>query len=407
MSQKIKLSQLIETIAQDSNVDPELIRQLINEFSGIIEEGLMRDGKVRIHNFGTFSLHWINSRKGRSPKTGEPIEISARYRVLFRPAKSLKEAVNRKYAHLRPIILEDRAESTSMEEPSKEPESGSKKISDTTAAELETVEETLTIPKEIKLKAEKKAQSKPTTAIPTQEPEMIKQQPEHAEDFQHTPGKEQSGSNNRGLIWVSLLFILLAILVVFVYFQKHKRYIPEKYEKIVSEQKEVQSNKSAVQASQESQPTRHLAGDSLKAKISDYEIGEEYQTSRGDNLWNLASKYYHQPHWWPYIYNANMTLLDNPDSLEIGVNLNIPDLEGTANQPTLHDRRIAALGYFNAYLAYRKYGARNAFYFLRQAISLDSTLVNARSNEIAKNDMDRLKSVKIDSKSKKIYSDIQ
>ena len=404
MSQKINLQSLIETIAHDAAVEPELIRHFIHEFGEVIEEGLVRDGKVRIHDFGTFSLHWANRRVVKSPQTGEPIEIPGSYRVHFRPAKSLREAVNRRYAHLKPILLEEPTGSISLEDASTEEELIVREKFKQEPEEADTVEDELSALERSDLEKAQTASFERPAKIPPQQPATGDRKLSYSEDTWSAREKKQLNSSNRGLIWVSLLFIILAILVVFVYFQKHHKYFPKNYEKVTSNQQSAPSEKFDGQTSMDSETKRFIER-STAFKLSELDTEKSYQITYGDNLWNLASRYYEQPYWWPYIYDANRSFLNNPDSLEIGVNLKIPNLQGTTNEPTTQDKRKVALGYFNAYLAYKKLGYQNAFYFLQQAVSLDSTIKNTRRNEIANNDLQRLQTMKNNFALKKIYSD--
>lgn len=50
---------------------------------------------ISLHNFGTFIALPSSERTGRNPRTGEAIPIAAGYRVVFRPARNLKQAINK------------------------------------------------------------------------------------------------------------------------------------------------------------------------------------------------------------------------------------------------------------------------------------------------------------------------
>ena len=50
---------------------------------------------VKITGFGSFSVRKKNSRKGRNPQTGEPITITARRIVTFKPSIMLHQTVNK------------------------------------------------------------------------------------------------------------------------------------------------------------------------------------------------------------------------------------------------------------------------------------------------------------------------
>ena len=69
---------------------------LIDEFFSIIISNLKKEKKVKISNFGTFSIRQKKLRIGRNPKTKEKKIISARNVVLFKPSKEFKTLLNNK-----------------------------------------------------------------------------------------------------------------------------------------------------------------------------------------------------------------------------------------------------------------------------------------------------------------------
>lgn len=60
-----------------------------------IGESLARSEKVQIQGLGSFNIRMAKERKGRNPKTGEPLKIPARKVPTFRPAPILKEKVRK------------------------------------------------------------------------------------------------------------------------------------------------------------------------------------------------------------------------------------------------------------------------------------------------------------------------
>ena len=50
---------------------------------------------VKITGFGSFVVKKKKSRKGRNPQTGEPITITARKILTFKPSTGLKSAINK------------------------------------------------------------------------------------------------------------------------------------------------------------------------------------------------------------------------------------------------------------------------------------------------------------------------
>ena len=59
-----------------------------------IKKSLETDETVKITGFGSFAVKKKNSRKGRNPQTGEPITITARKVLTFKPSTLLKETMN-------------------------------------------------------------------------------------------------------------------------------------------------------------------------------------------------------------------------------------------------------------------------------------------------------------------------
>ena len=68
--------------------------EIVNDIIDIIIEALENNGKVKIHNFGTFKLKKKNSRIGRNPKTKENVIIKDRYVVTFKASKKILKFLN-------------------------------------------------------------------------------------------------------------------------------------------------------------------------------------------------------------------------------------------------------------------------------------------------------------------------
>ncbi len=60
----------------------------------IMKESLARGEKIKISGFGNFEVHFKKERMGRNPRTGEPIPISARHVITFKPSQVLKARLN-------------------------------------------------------------------------------------------------------------------------------------------------------------------------------------------------------------------------------------------------------------------------------------------------------------------------
>lgn len=48
-------------------------------------------GNVTVRGFGTFKVKAMAARAARNPRTGETVQVAARNKIAFTPAKALKE----------------------------------------------------------------------------------------------------------------------------------------------------------------------------------------------------------------------------------------------------------------------------------------------------------------------------
>ena len=55
---------------------------------------LQSGGRVELRGFGAFSTRGRDARKGRNPRTGEPVDVSAKSVPYFKPGKEMRERLN-------------------------------------------------------------------------------------------------------------------------------------------------------------------------------------------------------------------------------------------------------------------------------------------------------------------------
>lgn len=87
-------SELIERVAQLTNIPKKETAQLVNATLHAISDALKQGEKVSLVGFGNFEVRKRAARMGRNPQTGEAIPIHASRVPAFKPGKQLKEAVN-------------------------------------------------------------------------------------------------------------------------------------------------------------------------------------------------------------------------------------------------------------------------------------------------------------------------
>jgi len=74
----------------------------------------------------------------------------------------------------------------------------------------------------------------------------------------------------------------------------------------------------------------------------DTQSTESYQIQEGEWYWAIAKKLYGQPRFWPLLFMENHTVSEDPDSLLKLINIYVPEMEGTASNPTKQDYKDLA-----------------------------------------------------------------
>lgn len=87
-------SELIDAIADKSELTKADAGRALDGFLGAVSEALTNGDSVALVGFGTFSVKERAERKGRNPQTGAEITIKAAKIPSFKAGKTLKDAVN-------------------------------------------------------------------------------------------------------------------------------------------------------------------------------------------------------------------------------------------------------------------------------------------------------------------------
>ena len=104
---KISLNNIAEELAARNNLAREVADNFMRAFVEAIEKGLQEDGVVKVKGLGTFKLQEMSDRGSVDVNTGERITIKGYRKVTFTPDSTMKEFVNRPFAHFEPTELND------------------------------------------------------------------------------------------------------------------------------------------------------------------------------------------------------------------------------------------------------------------------------------------------------------
>ena len=85
---------LVNSIYMQVGFSKQISENLIEDFLSTIVSNIIKEKKLKLSKFGTFTIRNKKSRIGRNPKTKEAKMISSRKVILFKPSKEFKELIN-------------------------------------------------------------------------------------------------------------------------------------------------------------------------------------------------------------------------------------------------------------------------------------------------------------------------
>jgi integration host factor subunit beta len=89
---------LVEDVAKAAELTKKDAERLVEIVFESIIETLNKGEKIELRGFGSFRVRERGARRGRNPKTGDPVNIPAKRVPYFKPGKELKELINEETA---------------------------------------------------------------------------------------------------------------------------------------------------------------------------------------------------------------------------------------------------------------------------------------------------------------------
>ncbi len=84
-------AELVEEVARASELNKRDAEVIVETVFDSIIGALHKGEKVELRGFGSFRTRERGPRRGRNPKTGEPVDVPAKRVPYFKPGKELKE----------------------------------------------------------------------------------------------------------------------------------------------------------------------------------------------------------------------------------------------------------------------------------------------------------------------------
>ncbi len=87
-------AELVEDVAKAAELTKKDAEKLVEIVFESIIDTLNQGEKIELRGFGSFRVRERGARRGRNPKTGDPVDIPAKRVPYFKPGKELKELIN-------------------------------------------------------------------------------------------------------------------------------------------------------------------------------------------------------------------------------------------------------------------------------------------------------------------------
>jgi integration host factor subunit beta len=88
---KMTKAELVEEVARAAELNKRDAEVIVETVFDSIIGALHKGEKVELRGFGSFRTRERGPRRGRNPKTGEPVDVPAKRVPYFKPGKELKE----------------------------------------------------------------------------------------------------------------------------------------------------------------------------------------------------------------------------------------------------------------------------------------------------------------------------
>ncbi len=85
--------EIVKAISEEIGLTQLKTKEIVQKTFDAIVETLVREERIELRNFGVFEVKKRAARKARNPRSGDPVEVPAKYVVTFKPGKEMEERV--------------------------------------------------------------------------------------------------------------------------------------------------------------------------------------------------------------------------------------------------------------------------------------------------------------------------
>ena len=109
-------AELVEDVARAAELTKKDAERLVEIVFESIIDTLNHGEKIELRGFGSFRVRERGARRGRNPKTGDPVNIPAKRVPYFKPGKELKELINEEHTPPAPSASAEAPASTGTDD---------------------------------------------------------------------------------------------------------------------------------------------------------------------------------------------------------------------------------------------------------------------------------------------------
>jgi nucleoid DNA-binding protein len=90
--------EIVKTISEQLGLTQLKTKEIVQKTFEAIIETLVEERRIELRNFGVFEVKQRAARKARNPRTGEKVDVPAKFVVTFKPGKEMEDRVQRMIA---------------------------------------------------------------------------------------------------------------------------------------------------------------------------------------------------------------------------------------------------------------------------------------------------------------------
>ena len=96
--------EIVKEISDHLGMTQLKTKEIVQKTFDAIINTLIAEERIELRNFGVFEVKQRAARKARNPRTGEKVEVPAKFVVSFKPGKEMEEKVQRLIAEKRGLL---------------------------------------------------------------------------------------------------------------------------------------------------------------------------------------------------------------------------------------------------------------------------------------------------------------